>query len=147
MQLTQMISCHLRNYCTRISTTLSFNAVQTLKPGDQASITKTITNEDIQNFAKLTGDYNPIHIDSPKNIIHGALLNSLVSSLLGTKLPGPGTIVIEQNLRFPNSSYAGDTIEAKVEITSVRKLIKCEFICTANGEKIVLNGTAVLLKR
>ncbi|KMQ93633.1 armadillo repeat-containing protein 7 [Lasius niger] len=57
------------------------------------------------------GDYNPIHTESARNIAHGALLNGLVSGLIGTKLPGAGTIVIKQNLTFPNPCYAGDSVE------------------------------------
>ncbi|XP_032664687.1 uncharacterized protein LOC116841176 [Odontomachus brunneus] len=94
-----------------------------LREGDQVSIFKVITNDDILKFAELTGDYNPIHVESAKNIAHGALLNGLVSGIIGTKLPGPGTIVIEQNLTFPKPCYAGDTVEVTVKIVSAKMFL------------------------
>jgi acyl dehydratase len=118
-----------------------------VREGDQVSVFKVITNDDILKFAELTGDYNPIHTESAKNIAHGALLNGLVSGLIGTQLPGAGTIVIEQNLTFPKPCYAGDTVEVVVKIISVRKIIKCAYICIANGEKVVLEGKAKLMKK
>ncbi|XP_035723897.1 uncharacterized protein LOC118442431 [Vespa mandarinia] len=99
-----------------------------LKVGDRISIFKTITDSDVLNFAKLTNDYNPIHITSEKNIVHGALLNGLVSGVLGTKLPGPGTIVTEQFLKFPNSCYVGDTVEIIIQIISFKMYLEFIFI-------------------
>lgn len=118
-----------------------------LREGDQVSLFKKITNNDILKFAELTGDYNPIHTESAKNIAHGALLNGLVSGLIGTKLPGPGTIVIQQNITFPKPCYAGDFVEVIVKIVSIRKIIKCEYMCIANGDKVVLEGEAKLMRK
>lgn len=132
----------LKRYCTGPS-----SVVRNVNIGNEISVFRTITREDILNFAKLTGDYNTIHVDSTSNIVHGALLNGLVSGVLGTKVPGPGTIVVEQNLTFPAPCYAGDTIEIKVQIISVRKIMKCEYTCVANGEKVVLQGNAKLIKK
>ncbi|XP_018399204.1 PREDICTED: uncharacterized protein LOC108776947 [Cyphomyrmex costatus] len=94
--------------------------INNLREGDQVSVLKIITNDDILKFAELTGDHNPIHTESARNIAHGALLNGLVSGLIGTKLPGAGTIVIEQNITFPKPCYAGDTVEVIVKITSIK---------------------------
>ncbi|CAK9814056.1 Armadillo repeat-containing protein 7 [Anthophora quadrimaculata] len=100
------------------------HVLRNVKVGNKISVFKTITKDDILDFAKLTGDYNPLHVESSNNLVHGALLNGLVSGVLGTKIPGPGTIVVEQNLTFPAPCYAGDTIEIKVQIVSVRKIMK-----------------------
>lgn len=119
-----------------------------LREGDQVSVFKIITYDDILKFAELTGDYNPIHTESARKIIaHGALLNGLVSGLIGTKLPGAGTIVIEQNLVYPKPCYAGDSVEVIVQIVSVRKIIKCIYKCIANGNKVVLEGEAKLMRK
>lgn len=99
------------------------------------------------SFAELTGDYNPIHVESARNIAHGALLNGLVSGIIGTKLPGPGTIVIEQNLTFPKPCYAGDTVEVTVKIVSIRKIVMCTYMCIANGDKVVMEGEAKLMRK
>ncbi|XP_018345661.1 PREDICTED: uncharacterized protein LOC108750609 [Trachymyrmex septentrionalis] len=107
----------------RITTKIRSFAVTTmnnLREGDQVSVLKVITNDDILKFAELTGDHNPIHTESARNIAHGALLNGLVSGLIGTKLPGAGTIVIEQNITFPKPCYAGDTVKVIVKITSIK---------------------------
>ncbi|CAK9807989.1 Armadillo repeat-containing protein 7 [Anthophora plagiata] len=100
------------------------HVLRNVKVGNEISVFKTITKEDILDFAKLTGDYNPLHVESSNNLVHGALLNGLVSGVLGTKIPGPGTIVVEQNLTFPAPCYAGDIIEIKVQIVSARKIMK-----------------------
>ncbi|XP_046834344.1 uncharacterized protein LOC124431028 [Vespa crabro] len=135
---------NIKKYCTKTPIKVYSSS---LKVGDRISIFKTITNSDVLNFAKLTNDYNPIHITSEKNIVHGALLNGLVSGVLGTKLPGPGTIVTEQSLKFPNSCYVGDTVEIIIQIISVRKIIKCEYTLISNGEQIVLKGEAKLIMK
>ncbi|CAL7950027.1 unnamed protein product [Xylocopa violacea] len=142
MKLSKLFFQLFKKYCTGTS-----GVLKTVKSGNEASVFKTITKDDILNFAKLTGDYNPIHIESSNNLVHGALLNGLVSGVFGTKIPGPGTIVVEQNLTFPAPCYAGDTVEIKVQVISVRKIMKCEYICIANGEKVVLKGNAKLIKK
>lgn len=148
MKLSKPFFKLLRRYCTGASglTNLT-NNLDNLNTESKISVFKTITKNDVLNFAELTGDHNPVHVKASNNLVHGALLNGLVSGVLGTKLPGPGTLVIEQNLTFPAQCYAGDTIEIKVQIVSMRKIMKCEYICIANGEKIVLKGNAKLIKK
>ncbi|KAG5314275.1 FCP3C protein, partial [Acromyrmex insinuator] len=122
MKLIQFFAGFLKNHSVRTTKTRSFAdaTMNNLREGDQVSVLKVITNDDILKFAELTGDHNPIHTESAKNIVHGALLNGLVSGLIGTKLPGAGTVVIEQNITFPKPCYAGDTIEVIVKITSIK---------------------------
>lgn len=89
---------------------LSTRSVANLTAGDSASIARTFTIEDIRRFAEITGDCNPIHIDADfakgtkfgRCVVHGALINGLVSAVMGTRLPGPGTVVAHQYLEFPN---------------------------------------------
>lgn len=141
------VLCHtVKKYFIKAPSEVHFHsASKDLKEGEQVSILKTITNSDVLNFAQLTNDFNPIHINSTKNIVHGALLNGLISGVLGTKLPGPGTIVAEQFLKFPHPCYVGDTVEIKVQIISVRKIVKCAYTIIANGDRIVLKGEAKLI--
>jgi acyl dehydratase len=141
------ISCHSRG----ANTVLGQKKVP-LKEGDKVSEVRCISQEDVDAFAKLTGDHNPIHkvwdrtSDHPV-IVHGALLNGLISGVIGTKLPGPGTMVVSQTLHFPHPCYMGEEVTVTVEITSVRKLIVCRFSCTVNRENriIVLHGEAKLI--
>lgn len=100
---------------------------QILKIGSRASFTKTITEYDISAFAGITGDFNPVHVneeaakESPfgRRIAHGMLTGGLISTVLGTKMPGEGTVYLEQNLRFTAPVYIGDTCTASVEITEI----------------------------
>ncbi|KAH6926835.1 hypothetical protein HPB50_022561 [Hyalomma asiaticum] len=87
----------------------NFNVSRCISVGDTASIERTFTKSDVDKFAALTGDCNPIHLDvdyaQSKNfsacVVHGALINGLVSAVIGTKLPGPGCVVVHQVLEFP----------------------------------------------
>ncbi|MBX5454075.1 MAG: enoyl-CoA hydratase, partial [Acidobacteriia bacterium] len=85
--------------------------------GQQASITRKVTDEDIQLFAVISGDINPAHLDPSfaetdafhRVVAHGMLGASLISAVLGTKLPGPGTIYVSQDLHFLKPVTIGDT--------------------------------------
>lgn len=97
--------------------------------GQTESFTKTISESDVYNFAGVTGDMNPIHINQPyaektyfkDRIVHGMLGVSLISGVLGMKLPGPGTIFISTDIQFIAPVYIGDTLTAKVEIIDIEK--------------------------
>lgn len=98
-----------------------------LEIGSRASFTKTITEYDVSAFAGITGDFNPVHVndeaakESPfgRRIAHGMLTGSLISTVLGMKMPGEGTVYLEQNLKFTAPVYIGDTCTASVEITEI----------------------------
>ena len=95
--------------------------------GEEAFLTKTITQEDIQAFARISGDTNPLHLDEDYarstrfggRIAHGLLVAGLISAVLGTKLPGPGAIYLGQELRFTAPVRPGDTVTARVRVEAV----------------------------
>ena len=89
----------------------NFRMMSSLKLGQQVMVQRKITPEDLDTFIKLSQDYNPIHRVTQKPLVHGAFLNSLVSGVIGTKLPGFGSIVIEQSLRFPEPCYVNDEVK------------------------------------
>jgi len=99
-----------------------------LSPGRQASLSKTLTQEDIMLFAAVSGDVNPAHMDkvfAESDIFHGIVghgmwLGSLISALLGTLLPGPGTIYLEQNIKFKKPVRIGDTISITLIVKDMR---------------------------
>ena len=107
-------------------------AIKEIHIGDRASFTKTIAECDVYGFAGISGDFNPVHIDEDKavkglfkhRIAHGMLVGSLISTVLGGKLPGEGTIYLEQNLEFRSPVYIGDTCTAHVEVIEVLNLQK-----------------------
>lgn len=126
------------------------------KPGDTAEVTKTITQEDIETFAKLSGDRNAIHLDPSfagstrfgKCIAHGILTSSLISNVIGNHLPGLGSIYLGQNLKFVAPVFAGDTITARATVTSVREdkpIVTLETVCTNQRGEVVIKGEAAVL--
>lgn len=95
--------------------------------GDTAQISKTITEADVVLFAGITCDFNPVHLDEVwakgtrfrGRIVHGMLSAGLISAAIGTRLPGPGTIYLSQDLKFLHPVRIGDTLTAKVEVVEV----------------------------
>lgn len=121
---------------------------KTYKIGDKVTVARKITKEDVEDFRRISGDTNPIHSTESmeKAVVHGAFLNSIVSSVIGTKLPGPGAMVVQEILHFPNKCFVGETVEVTVHLVEDRKIIKVDFSCaTENENKTVLHGSAKLL--
>ncbi len=130
-----------------------------LHVGATASWSKTITSADVQAFAALSGDDNPLHLDEAfarttrfgRPIVHGMLVASLISAVLGRQLPGPGTIYLSQSLEFLRPVYPGDTITATVEVIRIREdkpVVTLTARCTnQNGEEVVRGEAVVLAPR
>ena len=93
-----------------------------------SSIIRTITIQDCQNYAKLTGDTNPIHLQGESSIVHGTFLLGLVSSVMGTKCPGEGTKVLELKSKFLKPCPVGVTVEVNVNLLETRKISKADFL-------------------
>lgn len=130
--------------------------VNELKVGDKASFTKTITETDVYNYAGVTGDFNPAHINESfaKNtmfkgrIAHGMIAAGLISTVLGTRLPGPGCIYVSQDLKFTAPVYFGDTITATVEVEKLnveKNRVILNTVCTNQKNNVVLKGQAELM--
>ena len=126
-----------------------------LREGQSASLAKTITEADILMFAAVSTDTNPVHIDaeaaanSPfgERVAHGMLSAGLISAVLGTRLPGPGTIYLGQTLRFRGPVKIGATVTATVEVTALdaeRKRATLKTTCTVAG-KTVIEGEATVM--
>ena len=124
--------------------------------GEQASLTKTITESDVTTFAGLIGDHNPIHTDDEyarksrfgKRLAHGVFTGGLISAVLGNKLPGPGSIYLSQQLEFLAPVFIGDTITAVVEVTSWRpekRIITFKTDAYNQEEMQVVTGQSVLM--
>lgn len=127
-----------------------------IKIGQKASLSKTITEADVYNYAAVVEDFNGIHLNKEKaengifkaRVAHGMMVGSLISAVLGTKLPGEGTIYLEQNLKFKAPVYFGDTVTAKVEVTHVlnegKGIYRLETIVVNQKNKCVIDGNAVV---
>ena len=120
----------------------------------EASHEKTVSEGDINSFADVSGDYNPVHMDEEyatgtffkSRIAHGMLTASFISTVLGTRLPGPGCIYLSQNLRFLAPVRIGDTVKALARVASLdmakrRAQFACK--CEVNG-RIVVEGEATV---
>ena len=129
--------------------------MQELKVGETAEFGKTISETDIYLYAAITGDLNPAHINEEyaKNtffktrIAHGMLAAGLISALLGTKLPGPGTIYLQQSLNFSAPVRIGDTITARVEIIEMiteKNRVRFKTVCVNQDGTEILDGEAVV---
>lgn len=127
-----------------------------IKIGEKEIFLKTITESDVYVFAGVSGDFNPVHINKQyaeqtvfkKQIVHGALLNSYISNVIGMKLPGTGTIYLEQNSKFVKPVYIGETISVCVEVLEFVKEKKGIYklsttIFNQNGE-ICVEGYAIV---
>lgn len=103
-----------------------------LKIGDTGSAAKTIAESDIYLYAGITGDFNPIHVNEEAakksifkhRIAHGMLTGGLVSAVIGNVMPGPGTVYLEQNLKFKAPVFIGDTCTAHASVLEVLNLEK-----------------------
>ena len=126
-----------------------------LEVGMTAIYSRTVTESDIVLFCGISGDTNPIHLDREYaartqfggTIAHGMLSASFISTVIGTKLPGPGAIYVSQNCRFKAPVRAGDTVRARATITEInaeRRRVKLKTICTV-GETVVVDGDAEVL--
>ena len=129
--------------------------IEDLQLNQTDKIERKITEKDIDNFAKLTGDNNPVHtnLDFAKKTIfkqkvaHGFLSASLISTLIATKLPGPGSIYLSQNLKFLAPVFIDDLVIVKVtvkEIDHEKKKVKLQTECFKNEKKII-SGEAIVL--
>lgn len=130
--------------------------INELKIGDKASFSKTITETDIVNYAGITGDFNPAHINDSYakdtifggRIAHGMLSTGLISAVLGTQLPGPGAIYVSQELKFTAPVKINDTITAEVEVTRKdveKNRVTLKTLCINQNNKKVIIGEAVLM--
>ena len=124
--------------------------------GDSAEVTKTIEQSDIDAFARVTGDHNPVHVDEEfakttrfgRRIAHGMLTASLISAVLANKLPGEGSVYLGQTLKFVAPVFPGDEVTARVTVKEIREdkpVVKLETICVNQRGEVVIRGEATVL--
>ena len=127
-----------------------------LKIGDSASLSKTFGDAEVRSFAEISGDKNPVHLDEEyaaqtpfkKRIAHGMLTAGLISAILGTQLPGEGTIYLGQTINFKAPVYLDDTITATVTVVKLHErkpIATLETVCKNQNDVVVLDGEAVVM--
>jgi len=126
-----------------------------LSEGMQDAYAKTITDADVITFAGISGDTNPVHLNHEfasetmfeGQVAHGMLTASFISTVIGTKLPGPGCIYVSQNLRFKAPVKVGDTVMATCTVTKLipeKRMIEMKTVCSVGGKQ-VLDGNATIM--
>jgi 3-hydroxybutyryl-CoA dehydratase len=129
--------------------------IEDLEPGMSESYSRTVTEEDIQKFGEVSGDFNPVHFDEDYakktifrgRIAHGLLTAGYISTVLGTKLPGAGAIFMGASIRFTGPVRIGDEVTAICTVREVfleKKRVICDCVCKV-GENNVIEAEATLL--
>jgi len=128
---------------------------KTLRVGDRAQISKAFSEEEVFRYAEISTDMNPLHLDKEfgrasifdQRVVHGMLVASLFSGLIGMKLPGKGSIYLGQNLSFKAPVGIGEEVTATVEIIKIREdkpIVTVRTTCVNAGGMIVIEGEAVV---
>ncbi|MGM0417881.1 MAG: MaoC family dehydratase [Thermodesulfobacteriota bacterium] len=131
-------------------------SVSEMSVGDYAEFTKTVSESDVYQFAGVTGDFNPAHVNEEfaketmfkGRIAHGMLSAGFISAVLGTKLPGPGCIYLKQELSFLAPVKIGDTVTATVEVKELiadKNRVILRTYCKNQDGREVLDGEAVMM--
>ncbi len=129
--------------------------IQELKVGDTAKFSKTVSESDVYLFAGVTGDLNPAHVNEDyakdtffkTRIAHGMLSASFISTVIGTMLPGPGSIYMRQEVSFLAPVKIGDTVTAIVEVAEIvadKKRVRLRTYCINQDNKTVVDGEALV---
>jgi len=129
-------------------------SIENIRVGDTASCQFVVTDQDVQTFSQLSKDNNPLHMDVafakqsgfPGRVAHGMLSLSSISRLIGTELPGPGSLWISQDVQFPQPVSPGDTLMAQVTVKQVSSAAMVVVLTTevhnVDTDVVVLRGTA-----
>lgn len=127
-----------------------------IQVGDKAEMKKTFGEEDVRLFAQLSSDNNPVHLDAEfakttifgKPVVHGALVTSLISGLMGRELPGRGAIYLSQRFSYKKPIFVGEEITAVVEVQKIREekfILTLKTLCFNSAGEVAVEGEALVL--
>lgn len=129
--------------------------INDLSVGMSYELRKTFSEQDLFAFAELSLDSNPVHLDASyaaqsifkKQIVHGFLTGSLISAIIGTKMPGPGSIYLHQDIDFRKPVYLGEEVRAVVTVTNIKiekSIVYLQTNCYNSQNEIVIEGNAII---
>ena len=132
--------------------------LEDLSVGQSEELARTVTGADLEAFAAVTGDNNPVHLDEAfaaatpfgGRIAHGMLTAGYISAVIGTRLPGPGAIYVSQSLRFRRPVRIGDAVTARAEITAIdaaRGRVSLKTVCSVAGKTVVDGEAEIMVPR
>ncbi len=124
--------------------------------GATSEWSKTVSDADVMQYAEITGDFNPVHVDAEAaaasrfggRIAHGMLTAGFISAAIANGVPGPGAIYLSQTLAFRHPVRLGDTVTVRVEVTEIMartRRVRLSTVCRNQDGTVVLDGEAVVL--
>lgn len=130
-------------------------SLEDLSVGMTDAYVHTVTEADVQQFAEISGDHNPVHLDEAYarttrfkgRIVHGMLSASFLSTAIASRLPGPGTIYLTQNLSFRAPVRIGDRVEARITVADImpeKARVMLKTVCSV-GDTVVIDGDALVM--
>lgn len=129
--------------------------IKDLSVGMSCELRKTFSEEDVRAFAELSLDRNPVHLNADyaaqsifkRQIVHGFLTGSLISAIIGTKMPGPGSIYLHQDMDFKKPVYIGDEVRAVVTVSNIKtekSIVYLQTNCYNQQNEVVVEGNAII---
>lgn len=124
------------------------DAMRLFRPLSSFTLSRVFTPMDLKQYAELSGDNNPVHLDQDDPIVHGTFLLGVISGIMGTQCPGPGSKVISLKSEFLKPCRLHKEIEFQVEVISQRKIMQCQFnVSDKSSGDILVRGDANLVKK
>ncbi|XP_068170378.1 ribonuclease P protein subunit p14 isoform X1 [Antennarius striatus] len=126
---------------------------RSLHVGQRASLIKAFSRRDVELFGDLTGDTNPLHMDPAYTsatsfkapVVHGVLINGLLSAVLGTKMPGHGCVLLRQEIHFPAPLYIGEEVVAEAEVRKIKMSLAFIAVTCSVKDKVVMRGEVTVM--
>ena len=131
--------------------------IEDIEVGQKVKFFKTFRQEDVEKFSEISGDNNPVHLDVnyasktifKKRVVHGFLTASLISAAIGTKLPGPGSIYLNQSLKFLAPVFPDEEVIVELTIKNInleKRRVIIDTICICNNKKVLVGEAEILIE-
>ena len=131
--------------------------IEDIEVGQKVKFSKTFGQKDVEKFSEISGDNNPVHLDVnyasktifKKRVVHGFLTASLISAAIGTKLPGPGSIYLNQSLKFLAPVFPDEEVIVELTIKNInleKRRVIIDTTCICNNKKVLVGEAEILVE-